>query len=305
MLHRSNRTMSSSTPQSSSHLVPPNVEAGETAGLLELAQDLPNTTLPTTEPYAQDSDMDQQWQDWRQQLVRWQIAASLVAHVLSLLMALLVIWWVHLLGGLSWSDGDSKHVFNWHPLLMILAFCFMTVAALSFRFSFYGQNYTRATKKWVHGSSWSVALIFGMVALIAVFKSHNDKKSGFIANLYSFHSWLGLGVVGLYTLQFLAGFFGFGWNVFGLTPVTKAKILTGHSYLGPFLHIAVAATIMLGIQEKEGFVNCSYQVDEADLWPIAHFGLIPKPCVVSHLLGMCVFATALCTSFALHHIVET
>jgi cytochrome b-561 len=294
--------MSSSTPQSSRHPVPSNVEAGEAAGLLEQAQDLPdNTSLPEAEPAAVDNYIiDQQLQEWRQQLVRWQIAASLVAHVLSLLMALLVIWWVHLLGGLSWSEGDAKHVFNWHPLLMILAFCFMTVAALSFRFTFYCQNYTRASKKWVHGSSWAVALIFGMVALIAVVKSHNDKQSGFIANLYSFHSWLGLGVVGLYILQFLAGFFGFAWNVFRFTPFTKAKILTVHSYLGPFLHIAVAATIMLGIQEKEGFVSCSYKVDEADLWPIFHFGLIPEPCIVSHLLGLCVFATALCTSFALH-----
>ena len=296
--HHSNTR--SITMERSNQPIEPNLEVGEAAGLLEQAQDVSNNTMPTTDQTSHDHDTDQALQEWRQLLVRWQLAASLLAHALSLLMALLVAWWVHLLGGLSWSKGNSKHVFNWHPLLMILAFGFMNVAALSFRFSCYNQNYSRATKKWIHGSSWAVALIFGMVALIAVFKSHNDKMSGFISNLYSFHSWLGLGVVGLYALQFLAGFFGFAWNVFGFTPFTKAKLLTLHSFLGPFLHMAVAATIMSGIQEKEGFVNCSYKVDEADLWPIYHFGLIPKPCIASHLLGLCVLASALCTSFALH-----
>ena len=231
--------------------------------------------------------------------MRWQSRSCLVSHVLALVGALLVFWWVNLLGGLSWSPGRSKQVFNWHPLLMTLAFCFMTVAALSFRASLY-QNFDRMTIKWIHGSSWAVAAIFATVALIAVFKSHNDEQSGFIANLYSFHSWMGIGVVGMYVLQFFAGFFSFGYNCFGVSFLFKAKMLSIHSFLGPFLYMGVAATILLGIQEKEGFVKCAYAVDKADLFPLSHLFEIPTPCLVSHALGIVVFATALCTTFALH-----
>ena len=139
-----------------------------------------------------------------------------------------------------------------------------------------------------------------MVALIAVFKSHNDSESGFIANLYSFHSWLGMGVIGIYVVQFLAGFVAFGGILGNVTPRMKAQILSFHSFVGPFLYIAVTATIMLGIQEKEGFVKCAYAVDKADLFPLSHITLIPSSCLVSHLLGIVIFATALSTSFALH-----
>lgn len=245
--------------------------------------------------------MEEARRQWHEQLGRWQSRASILSHALSLFAALLVMYWVHQLGGLSWREGHAKQVFNWHPLLMILAFCFMTVAALSFRAPYMiSANYSRSTLKLVHGSAWAVAAIFAMVALIAVFKSHNDSVSGLIANLYSFHSWLGLSVVGLYVLQFLAGVFAFARPLPGVTPLRKAQILSVHSFLGPCLHIAVAATILLGIQEKEGFVKCGYSVDKADLFPLSHLTLIPPACLVSHALGIVVFATALLTSFALH-----
>ena len=240
-------------------------------------------------------------QQWHDQLRQWQSRATLLSHLLCLLAALLVMTWVHQLGGLSWREGHSKQVFNWHPLLMILAYCFMTVAALSFRAPPYqSMGYSRNTIKLVHGSAWTIAAIFGMIALIAVFKSHNDSVSGFIANLYSFHSWLGLGVVGLYVLQFLAGFFTFAWPLSFVTPLRKAQVLSVHSFFGPFLHVAVSAVIFLGIQEKEGFVGCGYKVEQADYFPLSHLTLIPPACLVSHGLGIAVFATALLTSFALH-----
>ncbi|CAB9517343.1 Probable ascorbate-specific transmembrane electron transporter [Seminavis robusta] len=296
---RAHIEMSSAPPNDSNHS---SYGSGNGGSGAQDTEGLPLTDQEQEDPESEEfgtPNVDRALREWRQELARWQTMASLLAHALALIMSLLVLWWVHLLGGLAWSAGKAKQVFLWHPLLMILAYAFMTVAALSFRFPY--QSSSRRIVKLVHGSSWAVAAIFGCIALIAVFRSHNDAKSGFIANLYSFHSWLGLGVVGLYVLQFLAGFFAFWWNVPQFSAVTKAKILAVHAYLGPFLHMAVAATILLGIQEKEGFVGCGYKVDKADLFPLAHLGLIPHPCLVSHALGIAVFATALCTSFALHN----
>lgn len=126
---------------------------------------------------------DQNTDAWSALLSRMQRYANIMAHVLSLTSVIVVILWISALGGLSWEKGKGKQVFNWHPLLMICAFSFMTVASLSFRFKF---TTNRSTLKWTHGVAWSVAAISALVALIAVFKSHNDAESGFIANLYRY-----------------------------------------------------------------------------------------------------------------------
>lgn len=273
--------------------------ATEDAGLLREDQEtLRREDVEDAEgsgPSSTSTSTEEARRQWHGSLARWQGRAVILSHALSLVGALLVMFWGHQLGGLAWH---SKQVFNWHPLLMVLAFCFMTVAALSFRAPYLNSaNFSRSTVKCVHGSAWAVAAIFATIGIIAVFKSHND---GLIANLYSFHSWLGLGVVGLYVLQFLAGFFAFARPLSSVTPRTKAQVLSIHSFLGPFLHIAVAATILLGIQEKEGFIKCGYSVDKPDLFPLSHLTLISPACLVSHALGIVVFATALSTSFALH-----
>ena len=121
--------------------------------------------------------------------------------------------------------------------------------------------------------------------------------SGYIANLYSLHSWVGVLVLSLYTLQFL-----FGFVVFGLgrcKALASPVCMEIHKYTGAYIHILTMATILLGIQEKEGFVSCSYTVTEADLMPISHYGEIPYSCKVSHGLGLVVLAMGICTSFAL------
>lgn len=236
---------------------------------------------------------------WSATLVQLQRYANMLAHILSLLCVITVIVWISALGGLSLQDGKSKQVFNWHPLLMICAFSFMTVATLSFRLSV-AITANRSYKKLLHGIAWSVAALCAFVALLAVFKSHNDAVSGFIANLYSLHSWIGIAVVGMYGIQFLVGIFSFAWPLATMTPTRKARILQLHKFIGPFVYNATAATILLGIQEKEGFIGCSYTVTEADTFPVRHFFDIPSICRTSHLLGILVLAVALCTNLVLY-----
>ena len=236
-------------------------------------------------------------------LRRFQTYCGIFSHALSLISIGTVLHWTRQLGGFAslGSSGQTKLVFNWHPLLMTTAFFFMTVASLSFRFSFCGYLWSdRSMIKLVHGSAWLVAALCATVALIAVVRSHNDKASGYIANLYSLHSWIGVAVIFFYVVQFLVAFFSFGWTLHCVTPSIKATILRIHKFLGPALYLSTAATILLGIQEKEGFVGCSYKVDEADLFPVRHFGHIPAPCRTSHALGLSVLMVAISTSFALY-----
>jgi cytochrome b-561 len=239
---------------------------------------------------------------WRQRMIGWQRNSLVLAHIMALLSMIIVIVWIYSLGGLSWEKGQSKLVFNWHPLLMITAFCFMTVASLSFRYR--GGLVTRKLAKILHGTAWAVAMLCAIVALIAVFRSHNDELSGYVANLYSLHSWIGVTVGVFYSLQFFAGLmtFGFPATIWGISPSFKAKMLMVHYYFGPMIYLAFMLTILLGIQEKEGFVGCSYKVTEPDVTPFQSFFKIPASCRISHTLGFLVLFTGLCTNFALYQI---
>jgi hypothetical protein len=157
----------------------------------------------------------------------------------------------------------------------------------------------RGIMKTIHGSIWVIVFLVGIVAMLAVTKSHNDAISGYIANLYSFHSWVGVTVLSLFTLQFLVGILSFGGFLSGSSRLGNPTLMEIHKYTGTYIHILVTATIMLGIQEKEGFVNCSYTVDSPDLFPISNYGKIPDTCKISHGLGIVILAMGVCTTLAL------
>lgn len=249
-------------------------------------------------------------------LQKLQSVSATMSLILSPVAIILVSLWVSNEsmggGGVSWSEGDAKRVFNWHPVLMIVAYSLMNVAALIFRVS--GTSSTRGisdagtkrrgTIKAIHGYVWVACFLIGMVAMMAVFKSHNDAVSGYIANLYSLHSWVGVLVISLYILQLSVGMFAFGGLVgstsrFAVPSLMEYGIIELHKYTGALLHLLITATILLGIQEKEGFVQCWYEVTEADLIPIQNYGLIPSVCKISHGLGLVVLLMGVFTSFAL------
>lgn len=56
----------------------------------------------------------------------------------------------------------------------------------------------KKSKKLAHGTLHVIALALGIVGIYAAFKYHNESS---IANLYSLHSWIGIGVICLYGIQ--------------------------------------------------------------------------------------------------------
>jgi cytochrome b-561 len=197
-------------------------------------------------------------------------------------------------GGLSWDSG-SKLVFNWHPVMMIIAFAFMTMASLSFRMKIYSSD--RKILKTLHGIKWAVAAICATVGLNAVFRSHNEAFPP-IANLYSLHSWIGVSTIVLYFYQLSSGTLFFGMSLLSSSQ-QRARMLTFHRFLGPCIYLITGTTILLGIQEKEGFVGCSYQVTTPDYNPLVHYFDIPMACRISHGLGLVILLMMMSTTFAL------
>ena len=278
-------------------------ESDESANYREMSEDNPPTEemlLVNGDDAEAASGVGPDESDFSQAIImNVQRYANVFAHFLAVSIILVVYWWIHKLGGLAWQAGKSKQVFNWHPLLMITAFAFMTVSSLSFRFPWKSTN--RSVTKLVHATGWTVATLSATIGLIAVFRSHNDAVSGYIANMYSLHSWIGSAVILLYVTQFATGVRAFGGPLASsnISQPLRALMLQFHVVAGPLIYFLTAVTILLGIQEKEGFVGCAYHVESKDWFPIQNLGKIPSACLVSHLLGLLVFLTTLSAGIAL------
>ena len=138
----------------------------------------------------------------------------LLSLLLSVSLSTTVLLWVDLEdmggGGLSMDAGKQ---FNWHPVMMVLSFDLMTLAILSFKLPLL-QSMDRRIRKSAHGLSWLAAIGCTIFGLVAVFQSHNKTGKGtFIPNLYSLHSWVGIGTFSLFLAQFVAGSLLYGFQL--------------------------------------------------------------------------------------------
>jgi cytochrome b-561 len=56
------------------------------------------------------------------------------------------------------------------------------------------------TAKLIHLILHGIALVLGALGIYFAFKNHNESE---IANLYSLHSWIGIGTITLYGIQLI------------------------------------------------------------------------------------------------------
>ncbi|OQV12537.1 putative Cytochrome b561 [Hypsibius exemplaris] len=166
------------------------------------------------------------------------------------------IWLGHFQGGFAWDQRLANLEFNYHPLLMILAFVFIHGNAnLAYRLL---RNEKKIRVKVIHGGMQLLAFIFMVIALRAVFDSHNyanyDSKTNSyrpIPNLYSLHSWIGIATIVLYCCQWLTGFLFFFWPKVNLS--LRRNYLPVHVFFGVCIHILFISTALMGLTEKAIF----------------------------------------------------
>ncbi|KFQ94645.1 Cytochrome b reductase 1, partial [Nipponia nippon] len=115
--------------------------------------------------------------------------------------------------------------------------------------------------KLIHAGLNTIAMIFAIVALVAVFDYHNAMN---IPNMYSLHSWIGLAAVIFYSLQV---FLGFAIFLLPFAPVTvRAAFRPIHIYSGLTIFATVIATSLMGITQKLIFSlkNPAYSASPAE-----------------------------------------
>ncbi|XP_024397940.1 transmembrane ascorbate ferrireductase 2 [Physcomitrium patens] len=168
-----------------------------------------------------------------------------LVHILGIVsIVLVIIWTYHYRGGYGLSGGP---VFNVHPLLMIAGFIFLSSQAI---ISYKTVSGDRTYQKAVHMTLQGVALLLGIVGILAAYKFHSDLK---IQNFYSLHSWFGIITILLYLLQWILGFVSF-WTQ-SLSSSTRAELLPWHIFLGLGAFVTALATAELGLLEKLTFLQ--------------------------------------------------
>ncbi|CAI5487612.1 unnamed protein product [Closterium sp. Naga37s-1] len=121
-------------------------------------------------------------------------------------------------GGASWDSQKPDTLFNYHPLFMIVGFVVVFgEGILAYRL----LPLSRPARKVAHLVINGVALLLALVGVWAVFKFHSLKS---IPDLYSLHSWCGMGVLALFALQWLSGFYAFFYPTTSLAaPLPTAR----------------------------------------------------------------------------------
>ncbi|CAL9163686.1 unnamed protein product [Musa hybrid cultivar] len=172
------------------------------------------------------------------------------SHALAVASAAMVlVWCVHFRGGLAFESSNKSLIFNIHPVLMLIGFIIIGSEAIM---SYKTLPWNHEMNKIVHFTLHAIALVLGAVGIYAAFKFHNE--SG-IDNLYSLHSWVGLGTISLYGIQWILGFVTFFFP--GAPPALRGKSLPWHVLFGLFVYILAVATAELGFLEKLTFLESS------------------------------------------------
>ncbi|CAL5343987.1 unnamed protein product [Camellia sinensis] len=178
------------------------------------------------------------------------VVLSIVAHVLGIAGAVMVlVWCIHFRGGLAWDSSNKSLIFNIHPVLILIGLIIIGGEAI---ISYKALPLKKEVKKLIHLVLHSIALILGIVGVYAAFKYHNE--SG-IANLYSLHSWLGIGIVVLYGVQWIYGFIVLFYA--GGTASVRRESLPWHVLFGLFVYILAIGNAALGFLEKLTFLESS------------------------------------------------
>ncbi|XP_008794188.1 ascorbate-specific transmembrane electron transporter 2-like [Phoenix dactylifera] len=173
---------------------------------------------------------------------------TFAAHVLAAAAAVMVLVWnIHFRGGLAFESSNKNLIFNVHPVLMIIGFIIMGSEAIM---SYKSFPWSREVNKMVHLILHAIALVLGAFGIYFAFKNHNE--SG-IANLYSLHSWVGLGTICLYGIQWIFGFVTYFFP--GAQPSVRRNVLPLHVFFGLFVYILAIANAELGFLEKLTFLE--------------------------------------------------
>ncbi|XP_028962596.1 transmembrane ascorbate ferrireductase 1-like [Malus domestica] len=136
-----------------------------------------------------------------------------------------------------------------HPVLMLLGLIILGGEAMV---SYKSLPFNKKMKKVIHLVLHALALALGIIGIYLAFKNHN--VSG-IANMYSLHAWIGIGVIVLYGIQWTYGFVTFFFP--GGSPTLRRESILWHVVFGIIVYVLAVGDSSLGFLEKLTFLERS------------------------------------------------
>ncbi|KAI4324928.1 hypothetical protein MLD38_030370 [Melastoma candidum] len=209
------------------------------------------------------------------------LAFVAVAQVLALAgVVMVLVWCIYFMGGLAWEAPKKSLIFNIHPVLMLIGLVIIGGEAIM---TFKALPLKKEVKKIIHMVLHAIALVLGIIGIYAAFKFHNEES---IVNLYSLHSWLGMGIIVLYGIQWIYGFLIFLFP--GGSSAVRSESLPWHVILGLILFSLAVGNAVMGFLEKLVFL---------ETYGLAKFGaeayLVNFTAVVTVLYGVFVVFSVL------------
>lgn len=197
------------------------------------------------------------------------------------------------LGGLNWT----VYTFNWHPIMMVsgLVFCSIT-AILSYRL----VPIPKAWTKLIHGFLHSCGIVCLSIGLSAIFISNNYRNKNitdvYYPDLFSLHSFVGIGALILYGGNYVLGFFHY---VMPMPLHFKERYMPTHVFIGSFAFFAAIMAALTGLMELATEYNCQPTQDTADLDTSKQYLTMNSGCRLMNSTALVLFATAFCAALAI------
>jgi Eukaryotic cytochrome b561 len=141
----------------------------------------------------------------------------------------------------GWLGGMGTDFPHWkctvHAVLMIFAMCFCYSHALVSYRVYHFLGHTAA--KVIHGCWHVLTFAIMMAAIVLIIQFHNEVGMG---HLFSFHSWMGIVTLGLYSQNWVLGVVSFALpNV--VSPAWKKQYMPSHRFLGIMGAFSAAVTM--------------------------------------------------------------
>ncbi|KAF8407870.1 hypothetical protein HHK36_007008 [Tetracentron sinense] len=176
----------------------------------------------------------------------------LLVRIMGVVVSALVLTWVmHEYGTGSCNATESFQksfkADRVHPVLMVIGLILLNGEAM---LAYKTVSGTKSFRKIVHLTLQFLAFCLSVIGVWAAIKFHNERG---IDNFYSLHSWLGLGCLFLFGIQWVAGFATFWYP--GGARNSRVALLPWHVFFGVYIYALAVATAVTGILEKATFLQ--------------------------------------------------
>ncbi|XP_029848851.1 lysosomal membrane ascorbate-dependent ferrireductase CYB561A3 isoform X2 [Ixodes scapularis] len=171
----------------------------------------------------------------------------LLAEVLLFGTITLTIYWIfNYQGGVAWAN-DTRKQFNLHYILMVGGFIFLNGHAMLVYRSF--TCCKKIYNKVLHTIFFVLSISAITIGIVSAFQAHNNVADP--RHFYSLHSWIGLGTMGLFALQFVVGFISFLVLLCcdKATVTYRQRLVPIHTNFGLIIFGMAAATCVTGLMQ--------------------------------------------------------